>query len=121
MQEAQGEAVHPYFTAKAEDVIAGAGGDPAVAGPLARWAQEARRQPPVPGSGVIVGLDGTLLADYVTVKEGLLSVQRITSESQARWGCGFTVLDLASTEIARKAGQPVICVRARDVTTGASR
>ena len=34
-------APHPYFVAKARDVLRAAGGDPESAGPLAEWAEQA--------------------------------------------------------------------------------
>ena len=34
---------HPYFTAKAQDAFSQAGGDPDKAGPLAEWAEQAKR------------------------------------------------------------------------------
>lgn len=113
------EQVHPYFMEKAEAVMRRAGGDPAVAGPLAAWAQQAKGQDQTTG-GVIVGRDGTILAAYEQVQEGPLCTLRVTREDERRWGLGGTsVLDLATAMIGRKAGQPVICVGASEVTMGA--
>lgn len=61
--------VHPYFTAKASQWMRRAGGDPAAAGDLARWAQIAwhaarpHNTCQLQRRGVIIAADGTLLAE----------------------------------------------------------
>ena len=62
---------HPYFVYRARTYIAHAGGDPAVAGPLAAWAEaHAPSAYPDPVPGVLVGEDGTLHAE---IRKGSLA------------------------------------------------
>ncbi|GEL19324.1 hypothetical protein [Pseudonocardia asaccharolytica] len=53
--------MHPYFTAKAREVLRRGGGDPDHAGPLAAWAEQVR---PSGDSrlGVVVAHDGRIVA-----------------------------------------------------------
>ena len=55
------DTVHPYFTYKARVAFERAGGDPDRSGPLAAWAEQARRVGD-PRVGVIVAETGEILA-----------------------------------------------------------
>lgn len=71
--------IHPYFTDKARNVFAAAGGDPANAGELAAWAQRVR---PTNDSrlGVVVAETGRIVAEtrYVPGRVGASYVTAVT-------------------------------------------
>ena len=124
---------HPYFTAKARAWMVAAGGDPDNADALARWAQiawyAARTVSGAPDRahrfryrGVIIGEDGTLLAETRRCgrKRGLTAdyvdlgdLRRLTGTDD-----GPHVLDMAMARIRRAVGQPVAHVRFSDVCEG---
>lgn len=125
--------VHPYFVAKASEWMRRAGGDPARAGDLARWAQiawhagrSADGAPDHTGGfryrGVLIAEDGTLLAetrrcgrkrgpkaDYVDLGD----LRRLTGTD-----VGPHVVDMALGRIRRAVGQPVAHVRFSEVCEG---
>ncbi len=125
--------VHPYFVTKARAWMISAGGDPAKAGELARWAQiawyAARTATGAPDHthgfryrGVIIAEDGTLLAetrrcgrsrglqaDYVDLGD----LKRLTGTDG-----GPHVVDMALGRIRRAVGQPVAHVRFSEVCEG---
>lgn len=121
--------VHPYFTAKASQWMRRAGGDPAAAGDLARWAQIAwhaarpHNTCQLQRRGVIIAADGTLLAETRSCGRGpgpmvdhvdVADLRRLT-------GAGYpTVVDMALGAIRRAVGQPVAHVKFSEVCVGAA-
>ena len=122
--------VHPYFTAKASQWMRCAGGDPAAAGALARWAQIAwyasrpnnyvyRMQ----WRGVIIAADGTLLAETRRYGRGPgLMVDHVdVADLKRLTGAGYpTVVDMALGAIRRAVGQPVAHCKFSEVCVGAA-
>lgn len=112
---------HPYFTAKAREVFSRAGGDPDKAGPLAEWAEEAKRIGD-PKRGVIVAEDGTIIAatryqpHAVGYQAGATYVERADA---ARLGLFGDEAGLATAQLHRILGQRVIHVTMAEVTRGA--
>jgi acyl-CoA reductase-like NAD-dependent aldehyde dehydrogenase len=109
--------VHPYFTAKARDVLARAGGDPTRSEALAAWAQQAREAADS-RIGVIVAETGEILAETrrTTGRVAAAYVRAVTNATD-RDLVGL-VADLATGALARRHG-PAIHVRYSQVCQGA--
>ncbi|MEA5053324.1 MAG: hypothetical protein VB093_07775 [Propionicimonas sp.] len=114
-----------YFEAQAADVMATAGGDPANAGQLAAWAEDARLRRDWQRLGVIVAYDGTLVAETIRLNVLVgVSVVYVTDalvELPDPDDAEGTLLDLACGAIRQQIGQPIIHVPAWQVCTGAAR
>lgn len=110
---------HPYFTAKARRIFTNARGNPDNAGPLASWAESARRESADPDRGVLVAEDGTIVAHtrYVRAR---VSAHYVTAcpldTTQVNREVG-----LATSSMARELGQAIIHVTFSQAATGASR
>lgn len=107
-----------YFVAQARDWMRRAGGDPACAGELARWAEIARLAG-MSDRGVIVAADGTLLAE-TWQSRGRLTCRYVDTADLARLtGTWYpNVLDMAMGAIRRAVGQGVAHASYWDVCTG---
>ncbi|ARD42478.1 hypothetical protein [Actinomyces gaoshouyii] len=124
------DAVHPYFIIKAAEWMRRAGGDPADAGGLARWAQiawhAARDESGRPTRsrfryrGVFVAQDGTVLAETRRYGSGELTVDHVESADLERLTgeTSPTVWDMALAAIRRAVGQPVAYCRYSEVCQG---
>ena len=114
-----------YFEAQAADVMATAGGDPANAGQLAAWAEDARLRRDWQRLGVIVAYDGTLVAETirlnVLVGVTVVYVTDVLIDLPDPADIDGTILDLACGAIRQQIGQPVIHVPAWQVCSGRSR
>lgn len=109
-------AVHPYFEAKARKVIQDAGGDPAVAGALAVWADRVRASGD-DRRGVIVAEDGEIIAET----ERRENATYVTEADRQRLALiNGNELGLARAELRRRLGKNLIHVRAWEVCTGQS-
>ena len=114
-----------YFEAQATDVMATAGGDPANAGQLAAWAEDARLHRDWQRLGVIVAYDGTLVAE--TIRLNVLAGVSVTYVTDVLvdlpdpGDVDGTILDLACGAIRQQIGQPIIHVPAWQVCSGRSR
>ena len=109
----------PYFLHRARDVFSTAGGDPALAGPLAAWAQETResgRDRDNPRA--IVAEDGTIVATAHRVGRDPSAWYIDETEQTTEWGVASVVTDMALGAIKRAIGQRVIEVSASDVCRG---
>ncbi len=112
---------HPYFIAKAREVFSRAGGDPAKAGALAEWAEDAK-QIGDPKRGVIVAEDGTIIAatryqpHAVGYQAGATYVEKADAK---RLGLFGDEVGLAVGQLPRLVGQRVIHVTMAEVTRGA--
>ncbi|WP_345750137.1 hypothetical protein [Microbacterium rhizophilus] len=104
-----------YYSDIAARVFQDAGGDPVHSTALATWAETARDRG---RSGVIVGQDGTILAETTRVR-GRVSADYVTEQGTKRWGLRSNVRDLAVGAISRQAGQPAIWISTADLTRGA--
>lgn len=114
----------PYFAAKAAAVIIKAGGDPALSGPLAAWAQDQRAAGPDRQVGVLVASDGRLLAatrrtDYDPICATASYVTEMLDTSDDRV-VGREV-GLAAGQLRYTTGLGVIHVTTSDVCLGAGR
>lgn len=107
--------IHPYYTARAELVLRQAGGDPALAGPLAAWAQDAHRVGDT-RRGVIVAETGAILAEtrYVPSTVGSGGATYVTSGALE-----FYELGMAIGKIERQHGARCIHVTFSQVCLGA--
>lgn len=109
---------HPYFTARARAWMARAGGRPQDSSALARWAQTARLAD-LDDRGVIIGRDGTLLAEtrrrrgHYYVAPGDMARLGLTT--------GSTELGAALGAVRRAVGQAVAHVTYWEVCCGAAR
>jgi hypothetical protein len=106
-----------YFDAKAREAFAAAGGDPALTGPLAQWAEAARDRDDV--AGVIVAEDGTIIAE--TIRRGHLDGARATyvSDPDRKLGLFGDEVGIALGQIHHKIGQRVIHLTRAQLTRGA--
>lgn len=107
-----------YFVAKAREVFARAGGDPANAGALAEWAEEAK-QIGDPKRGVIVAEDGELVAATHYVADVGIGASYVVKDDAARLGLFGDEVGLAAAQISRTLGKRVIHVTMPEVTRGA--
>lgn len=107
-----------YFVAKAREVFSRAGGDPAKAGALAEWAEEAKKIGD-PKRGVIVAEDGSLVAATRYVADIGIGASYVVKEDADRLGLFGNEVGLATAQIGRKLGQRVIHVTMAEVTRGA--
>lgn len=110
--------VDPYFVAKAREVFSRAGGDPANAGALAEWAEEAK-QIGDPKRGVIVAEDGELVATTHYVADVGIGASYVVKDDAARLGLFGDEVGLAAAQISRTLGKRVIHVTMPEVTRGA--
>lgn len=101
----------------ARAVIARAGGDPDTAGPLAEWAE--RTQPEADTrTGVIIGRDGTILAETTRQgRGGAVTAFYVTTDHVGIDGLGIERLEvgLAMGQLRRVTGQDVLHVRGWDL------
>lgn len=104
-----------YFVAKAREVFARAGGDPANAGALAEWAEEAK-QIGDPKRGVIVAEDGELVAATHYVADVGIGASYVVKDDAARLGLFGDEVGLAAAQISRTLGKRVIHVTMPEVT-----
>ncbi len=102
----------------AQSVFSRAGGDPDKAGPLAEWAEEAKRVGD-PKRGVIVSEDGELVAATRYVADVGIGASYVVDEDAKRLGLFGTEVGLASGQIAKQLGRRVIHVTMPEVTRGA--
>ena len=118
--------VHPSFTARAAEWMRSAGGDPAAAGDLARWAQIAwhaampHNTCQLQRRGVIIAADGTLLAETRSGGRGpgpMVSHVDVADLKRLTGAAYPTVVDMALGAIRRAVGQPVAHVRFSQVCT----
>ena len=115
--------IHGYFVDKARRAFATAGGDPDLSGPLAEWAQDARAAGD--GSvGVLVGEDGTILADTRHVSTRGIGASYVTAvRNPAHAGFRQGVLEfeigLAAGALRRLTGAGVVHIRYSQVCQGA--
>ena len=109
---------HPYFTAKAQDAFSRAGGDPDKAGPLAEWAEQAKRIGD-PKRGVIVAEDGQLVAATRYVTDPGISAWYVAKEDADRLQLFGNEIGLATAQLHRILGKRVIHVTMPEVTRGA--
>jgi hypothetical protein len=112
------DTVPGYFTAKAREIFMKAGGNPDNAGGLAEWAQSARAANNTRG-GVIVGEDGTILAE--TVYHQGAGASYVTDADTHRWNLFGNEVGLAIGQIARQTGQRVIHIKYSVACQGAGR
>lgn len=114
-----------YFAAMAADVFAQAGGDPANSRPLAAWAEDARTNRDWRPLGVVVALDGRLIAETVRLRllAGLTAVYvaEVLVDLPDAAEVDGTILDLACGVLRHQIGQPVIHVPAWQVCSGRAR
>ena len=110
--------MHPYFTAKAQDAFSRAGGDPDKAGPLAEWAEQAKRIGD-PKRGVIVAEDGQLVAATRYVTDPGISAWYVAKEDADRLQLFGNEIGLATAQLHRILGKRVIHVTMPEVTRGA--
>lgn len=108
--------VHPYFTYKARAAFERAGGDPGRSGPLAAWAEQARRVGD-PRVGVIVAETGEVLAETRRPwrNQGTSYVVAVTHETDSAQTARESGL---ATEALRRAHGPTIHVRYSEVCQG---
>lgn len=106
-----------YFTAMAREVFSRAGGDPDNAGPLAEWAEEAKRIGD-PKRGVIVAEDGQLVAATRYVADPGISAWYVAKEDSAQLGLFGNEVGLATAQLHRILGKRVIHVTMPEVTRG---
>lgn len=105
-----------YFEAKAREAFANAGGDPALTGPLAAWAETAKHRDDV--HGVIVAEDGTIVAE--TVRQGRRGMHATyVSDPDGKLGLFGDEVGIALGQIRRKIGKRVIHLTRTQLTTGA--
>ncbi len=109
---------HPYFTAKAQEAFSQAGGDPDKAGPLAEWAEQAKRIGD-PKRGVIVAEDGELVAATRYVSDIRMGASYVVKEDADRLGLFGNEVGLATAQLHQILGQRVIHVTMAEVTRGA--
>lgn len=107
-----------YFVAKAREVFSRAGGDPANAGALAEWAEEAK-QIGDPKRGIIVAEDGELVAATHYVADVGIGASYVVKDDAARLGLFGDEVGLAAAQISRTLGKRVIHVTMPEVTRGA--
>ncbi len=104
------------FLPKAQSILAAAGGDPGVAGPLAEWARaHAANTDHNRRCGVLVSQAGEVVGEtwrHVGVE---LSTYYATAETVKRWGLRRHLATEAAGEIARKCGAKVIHVTHGDI------
>src|SRR5690625_4427720 len=105
---------HGYFTDKARATLAEAGGDPDLTADLAAWAEKAHDRDDV--HGVIVALDGTIVAETVHIDH----VYVRNSDAQ-RLGLTYRELGMALGEIKRVIGRDVIHLKRWELTRGAGK
>lgn len=101
-----------YFTAMAREVFSRAGGDPDKAGPLAEWAEEAKKIGD-PKRGVIVAEDGQLVAATRYVTDPGISAWYVAKEDADRLGLFGNEVGLATAQLHRILGKRVIHVTIR--------
>ena len=106
----------PYFTAKAREIFADAGGDPDNSGPLAAWAEAARPSNDTT-RGVLVAADGTILG--ATERTRLAGATYMVEADAARWGMLAPEVGIARATLRRITGQPVVHVTFSAVCLGA--
>lgn len=111
---------HQYFIAKARARFYELGGDPDNSGPLAEWAEEAKRLDD-PARGVIVAEDGELIAQtrYHHGGAGRPGAVYVTEADAQRWGLHATECDLAKGQLAALTGKRVVHVTMPEVCHGA--
>ena len=109
-------APHPYFVAKARDVLRAAGGDPEAAGPLAEWAEQAHAVGDA-RVGVLVAEDGQIVGD---IGYGESGAWYVTGETMARHGLDAMPMEvgMARGRIARLVGQRLVEVNYNEVCRG---
>jgi len=105
---------HPYFTDKARATFAESGGDPDLTADLAAWAEAAHGRDDV--HGVIVALDGTIVAETVHIDHTY-----IHGPDAQRLGLTYRELGMALGEIKRVIGQDVIHLKRWELTRGAGK
>lgn len=108
-----------YFTAKAREFMHKAGGDPDLAGPLAEWAQEARRINNT-GRGVLVAEDGTIVAQ-THLTEGFVRAWYVSAEDSRRYGLSREEVGLARHDLGAIVGQRLVHATMSDVCLGAGK
>lgn len=106
-----------YHLDRARAVITRAGGDPDIAGPLARWAASIQGTQDM-AAGVILGQDGTILAH--TRRGGRPVAAAYVTEVTDPANADLVRLEagLAAAALARTTGQGTIQVTYSDVCTG---
>jgi hypothetical protein len=110
---------HTYFTDQARARIARAGGDPDTAGPLAVWAEEAKRIGD-PRRGVIVAEDGELVAETYHHGGGhRVGASYVVKADAKRWGLDVEETGLATAALERIAGRRMLHVTMAEVCRGA--
>ena len=109
---------HEYFIAKAREVFARAGGDPANAGALAEWAEEAKKIGDAK-RGVIVAEDGQIIAATRYVAEPGIGASYVIKADSDRLGLFGNEVGLALGQIRQQVSQRVIHVTMPEVTRGA--
>lgn len=107
-----------YFVAKAREVFARAGGDPANAGALAEWAEEAKKIGDAK-RGVIVAEDGQIIAATRYVAEPGIGASYVIKADSDRLGLFGNEVGLALGQIRQQVSQRVIHVTMPEVTRGA--
>lgn len=110
---------HPYFVAKAREVLHRAGGDPDTAAPLAAWAHAAKNNDDVNQHGVLVARDGSIVAETRHPRPGSPGGWSITSADRVRLGLMPASVDMVRAELRRR-GMETIHVRGWEVCCGAS-
>lgn len=113
---------HPYFVDKARARLAEAGGDPDNAGPLAAWAEEAKRINDA-RRGVIVAEDGELIAGtrYHPSTPSQPGASYVDREDSARYHLSGNETGLAVAQLSRITGKRLIHVTMPEVCRGAGK
>ena len=112
---------HGYFTTKAQAAFARAGGDPSCTADLATWAETAHANQDT-RSGVLVSESGVIAAHtrtVVTPPEGPVA-HYISHDDARRYDLMHTEVGMATPQIARTIGEPVVHIRYWQVCTGPS-
>ena len=107
---------YEYVLAKARHVLTEAGGDPAVAEHLAKWAEKAKTNRGM--QAVIVGEDGAIVGEATTQGHADLRVLYADDATIKRWNLQSHVATDAVHEINRARGVKHLLVRRGQVTQG---
>ncbi|GAA4924367.1 hypothetical protein [Nesterenkonia rhizosphaerae] len=111
---------HPYFTERARDVIARAGGNPDNAEALATWAEQAKAEGKDRNAGVLVSQDGALVAETFQTQDEIRA-SYVTADEARQYSLQGNEVGLAIGQIQRQIGQRLIHVKVWAVTEGASK
>lgn len=109
---------HPYFIAKAREVLRKAEGNPDNCAALAAWAEDARKINDC-DRGVIVAEDGEIVA-ATRYQRGLPSATYVEPDDAMRYGLFGCELGLALGQLKRATGKELIHVKMSQVCLGAS-